>query len=223
MSTVITEYEERVQNARPAAPAEVVYEPVTTPAAAPKAKPRSKPKRQPTLAERIERERLAIEAKRLLEQEQNRAQPYDPLTKTWLAVALIVAAVIFATSALFSFAAVAAAAQWMMPEWTWLVWVVPGFLELFIIWFGFDAIMNQAKGWKKDSWTALVWMLVFASVAVVANAAHTIDSWGFEVAIVTWQAWIGTLMAALAPLSVVLITKRVSKLVFVRPPEKERE
>ena len=126
------------------------------------------------------------------------------------------AGIIFVTSALFSFATVAAAAEWMRPPWPALVWVVPGFVEAFIIWFGFDAIISQARGRAKDARSALVWMFVFASVGVIANAAHTVAEWGSDFSS-TWTAWIGTGMSALAPLSVVLITKRVSRLVFLNP------
>lgn len=177
---------------------------------------RKGPQGRKSNVERIERERAEAAAKRKLEQEGKRAQPFDPLTRVWLGVALTIAVIIFATSALFSFATVADVAEkWMYPAWAWLSWVVPGFLEAFIIWFGLDAIMNQARGRKRDARAALVWMMVFASVAVAANAAHTIDGWGGDLSF--WGSWIGTAMSALAPLSVVLITKRVSKLVFADP------
>jgi FtsH-binding integral membrane protein len=166
-----------------------------------------------------EKERLQTKAEaealaRRLTAQSKRAQPIDPHHRIVLVTYLIIAIVIFITSGLFSFATIAATAQWMKPEWPWLVWVVPGFVELFIIAFGIDAILNQARGDIRDARWALTWMLVFSGVAVIGNAAHTIDGWGGSLA--DWRAWVGTGFSALAPLSVVLITKRVSKLVFAK-------
>lgn len=163
----------------------------------------------------LEVKALQQERKRIEEEEiaaSKRAKPIDPLRTAVLIGALFLALIILTTSAVFSFATVAAVAEWMVPEWDWLVWVVPGFIEAFIIFFGIDSIVSQAKGKRRDAITALVWMLVFSAVAVVGNAAHTIDGWGGE--LTDWRAWVGTGFSAIAPLSVVLITKRVSKLVF---------
>lgn len=165
----------------------------------------------------IEREEIQFEAqqrRKALEQRAKRAEPMDPLRAGVLFVALGIAIVILATSGVFSFATIVATAAWMMPAWDWLVWIVPGFVELFIVFFGVDAIVSQARGKKRDSNWALFWMLVFSGVAVLGNAAHTIAEWGD---LSDWRAWIGTLFSALAPLGVVLITKRVSRLVFADP------
>lgn len=178
-------------------------------------RPRSNAGRKTDL-ERVERQAALEEAERKALRESRRAQPFDPLTRVWLGVTLTIGVIIFITSALFSFATVAdVAANWMLPPWWWLAWVVPGFIEAFIVFFGLDAIINQARGRKKDAAAALVWMFVFSTIAVAANAAHTIDGWGGDLS--DWRSWIGTAMSALAPLSVVLITKRISKLVFADP------
>lgn len=164
--------------------------------------------KEETPAQRRKREEAEAQAKRV--------RPVDPQRRMPLGVALAVAIVIFVTAALFSFDKVATAATWMKPEWPWLAWVVPGFVEAFIVYFGIDSIIQQARGNRPKSRSALGWMTLFASIAVVANAATTALAWGpgsFD----DPRAWIGTAMSALAPLSVVLITKRVSALVFLDP------
>jgi hypothetical protein len=183
---------------------EVVYEPVENPVNPNRSKAATKT--QARLREKREAEEKAAA---------RRAKPVDPRTKGVFATALTMAAAILLSAGLFSFASIAAAAEWMQPEWPWLVWVVPFFLEFFIVFFGIDAVISQANGDKKGANWALAWMFVFSGVAVIGNAAHTIDGWG-EAALTDWRAWVGTGLAALAPLSVVLIVKRTSRLVFVR-------
>jgi len=179
---------------------------VTRPPAPAPNKPTAKRGRKTDLERaqrRIELEQLSLAEKR--------AKPIDPLRKGVLWIALIIAGVILATSAVFSFATIAATAEWMMPAWAWLVWVVPGFIELFIIYFGIDAVISQANGRAKDSRSALLWMLVFSGVAVLGNVAHTISGWGD---LSDWRSWVGVMFSALAPLGVVLVVKRTARLVF---------
>jgi len=152
----------------------------------------------------------------------------DPQNKKVIVFALVLACLIFATSALFSFPTIAATAALMLPVWPFLVWVVPGFVEVFIVFFGVEVIMWQARATndrkysagqrakaQKMSDSAIGWQLVFAMIAVVANAAHTYMGQEAAGALGTWQAWLGISLAALAPLSVVLITKRASRLIFI--------
>lgn len=163
----------------------------------------------------VQRDRK-FDDKAIVVNDHKRARPVDPLRPGVLWVALTIAILIFATGGLFSFATIADAALWMMPVWAWLAWVVPGFVEAFVVYFGIDAVINQARGRDQDAESALRWMLVFAGVGVVANAAHTTLAW-METGEIPWQGFIGIAMSAIAPLSVVLITKRVSKLVFLDP------
>lgn len=167
-----------------------------------------------TEKERLQTKHEAERLARRLEQAAKRAEPIDPQRRIVLGIYLAISVIILSTSGLFSFATIASVAVWMKPSWPWLVWCVPGFVELFIIAFGIDAILNEARGKLKETRQALTWMLVFSGVAVIGNAAHTISGWGGS--LTDWRSWVGTAFSALAPLSVVLITKRVSKLVFAQ-------
>jgi hypothetical protein len=172
-------------------------------------------------AQAAEAERLEREA----EASRKRFNEIDPLRRGVFYTALGIGIVIFITSGLFSYAAIAAAASWMRPEWAWLVLLVPGFVELFMVYFGIDGVVYQARAvyartqperdyYRKQAGAALVWMFVFAGVAVLGNGAHTTFRW-LESGEIPWYGFVGIVMSALAPLSVVLITKRVSRLVFV--------
>jgi len=201
-------------------------------AARPKARTLSRAEREEQEAQarrktaELKRERIAEE--RETEAERKRFTEIDPQRKSAFIVALVVGIIIFLTSALFSFPAVAATAELMLPVWFWLALVVPGFVEAFIIYFGIETVIWQARAAntvryspaqqdvaQKMSNGALSWMLVFTGVAVVANGAHTFMGYEALGQLGTWQAWLGIGLAALAPLSVVLITKRVSRLVFI--------
>lgn len=144
-----------------------------------------------------------------------RATPLDPRNKATFWVALVFAAVILLSAGLFSYAAVAGAAEWMRPEWAWLVWVVPGFLEFIIVFEGLDYLITRKV-------SALWWMGAASIIAVLANTAHTVSEWGVDAFSSGFEPWIGTIMSAAAPLAVILITKRVSLIAFVDTSEDSR-
>jgi hypothetical protein len=181
-------------------------------------------------ARRIQQDlkRQAIADEKELEADELRYSEVDPQRRWVFVSALVVGIVIFATSALFSFPAVAHAAESMLPTWDFLVWVVPGFVEAFVIFFGIDAVIWQARAAnvrytqaqadaaQKSSDLAILWMMVFAGVGVLANWYSTFQAWGGTLEVFTnFEAIFGMALAALAPLSVVLITKRLTRLVFI--------
>ena len=162
------------------------------------------------------------------EQDPKQFQEIDPQRRVAFIVALVLACLIFATSALFSFPTIAATAALMLPVWGFLVWVVPGFVEAFIVYFGIETIIWQARAANEKKYSAgqranaqkmsdssLWWQVAFTMVAVIANGAHTFMGYETTNALGTWQAWLGIGLASLAPLSVVLITKRASRLIFI--------
>lgn len=174
---------------------------------------------------RLEAEQSRISLEQEIEAERKRFREIDPLRRAPFYTALVVGVIIFLTSGLFSYAAIAAAADWMRPEWAWLTLLVPGFVELFLIFFGIEGIINQAKAvyaktaaerayYQRVYRSSTRWMVVFATVAVIGNAAHTLFRWLGDGEI-PWYGFVGIAMSALAPLSVVLITKRLSRLVFI--------
>lgn len=137
-----------------------------------------------------------------------RAVKLDPRNKVTFWLALMVAAVILLTAGLFSYANVAASSEWVKPQWPWLIWVVPGFIELIIVFAGLDYLITRQAG--------ALWTMVAASaVAVIANGAHTVAAWGLFAFSSGFEPWVGTMISAAAPAAVILITKRVSKIAFV--------
>ena len=165
----------------------------------------------------IAAEEEARKAARRAARDAKRAEPFDPLTKVWLVVALVIAAVSLATSFTVSYSMIVATSEWMMLPWPALAYIVPAFVELLTIFAALDFIISKSRG---DSGWAPFWaMWVLSGVAVVGGAAHTISEWGAEFGPQRWESLVGTALAAVAPLVVIYLSKRISALVFVRPDQ----
>jgi uncharacterized membrane protein YcjF (UPF0283 family) len=150
-------------------------------------------------------------ARKVLAEKARRADPLDPLKKAVLYSTLVLALLILIASAIFSFATIAAVAEWMRPPLPFMVWLVPVAIEFFIVFFGMDSIISQARGDKKGARFAFVGMLVATSVAVIANAAHTVAE---SPDMADWRAWVGVFLSALIPVGTLLAAKRAIRLVF---------
>jgi len=137
-----------------------------------------------------------------------RAQKLDPRNKGTFRLSIIVGLLIILTAGVFSFATVADSANWMKPSWEWLIYVVPGFIELIIVFSYIDYMITRQNN-------ALLAMVIASVLAVVANAAHTISEWGLDAFSSGFEPWVGTLMSAAAPLAVLWISKRGTSIAFV--------
>lgn len=195
----------------------------TAPGAKPAAKPKPPAKKAASNAgrktdkERLERELELEELRRRVEQEKGRAIRRQPDTKVVLNVAYALTGVSFATAFIISYATMAATAEWMRLPWEWLAWAVPGFVEVLIVFCAIDYVVQMSRGATRDARTPFVAQWVLASVAALANGAHTISEWGADWGVVNWQSLIGTVLSVAAPLVVVYTSKRLAKLVFVDP------
>lgn len=156
----------------------------------------------------LEEQRLA----RLAEQEAKRAKRMQPDTRLSLVVALVIAGIALVTSFAISYANIAGTAEWMKLSWHPLVYIVPGFIELLMVFTTLDYIIGRSRG--SSGRTPLVAMVVLSAIAVLGGAAHTIAGWGSDFALTNWEAMTGTILSAAAPLVVVYVSKRLSALVF---------
>jgi len=173
--------------------------------------------RETIAAERREFE--IAKGRRLLEREGKRAEPIDPLRKSALYSTLALALLILTASAIFSFAAIMSVAEWMFPSWPWLVVLVPIATEFFIVFFGMDSLISQARGDERGARFAFWGMAVASGVAVIANVAHTVAGASLDPSSVLWQTAVGVLLSALIPIGTLLAAKRAIRLVFERPAE----
>lgn len=186
---------------------EIVFTPQRT-----RAVEKKKPGRKSNV-ERLEIRAAESRRARQLEVESKRATPVQPDTKTSVAVLLTLAGISLGTAFSISYATMVAVAEWMKLPWAGLQWIVPGAIEVLILFSSYDYIVSESRKYgsgRMPFWT----MIGFSALAVLANGAHTISQWGSDFGGQNWQGWIGTALSASAPFVVVYVAKRLSVLVF---------
>ena len=149
---------------------------------------------------------------RFLEQEERRATRLLPDTNSSLVFALVLAMIGLLTSFLVSYFTLVSVASWMRLPWAGLDFIVPGFIEVMILFGTYDYIISRSRG--NSGTVPMASMVLFSLLSVIGNASHTITEWQADGA-VPWFGWIGVLMSAFVPFVVVYISKRLSTLVFV--------
>jgi hypothetical protein len=155
---------------------------------------------------------LKTRQERFLEQEERRATRLLPDTNGSLVIALVLATIGLLTSFVVSYFTLVSVASWMRLPWDGLDFIVPGFIEVMILFGTYDYIITRSRGNK--GFTPMASMILFSLLAVVGNASHTITEWQAD-GVVPWFGWIGVIMSAFVPFVVVYISKRLSTLVFV--------
>lgn len=144
-------------------------------------------------------------------QEAKRATRLQIDTNGSLLVSLSLAAIALITSFVVSYSTLVAVAEWMRLEWEPLNWVVPGFIEVLILFSTYDFLITRSRG---GTGRVPLWSMIgFSVVAVIANAAHSYQAWQADGEL-PWFAWIGVGLSAIVPFVVVYISKRLSGLVF---------
>ncbi|WDS51691.1 membrane protein [Microbacterium phage Barnstormer] len=137
----------------------------------------------------------------------------NPDSRAVLVVATVATAALALVSFLLSFNGLADAATWAnVPG--WLAWAIPAYVDGAILVYTLAALVFRARGESaRLEWTALG---VFAALSVAANGVH---AWATAPA---WlQATLGVLLAALAPVSVVITTHTIARLVVAPPAPEE--
>ncbi|AWY04894.1 hypothetical protein PBI_FLOOF_58 [Microbacterium phage Floof] len=137
------------------------------------------------------------------------ASRIQPDSRPVLIVATVITALLAAVSFLLSFNGLAEAASWAnVPG--WLAWALPAYVDGAILVYTVAALVFRSRGESaRLEWAALG---LFAALSVAANGVHawtTAPAW--------LQVALGVTLAALAPVSVLLTTHTLAKLV-VAPP-----
>ncbi len=169
---------------------------------------------RPTKTQLVAREQNAAKLARYQEQEAKRATRIMADTGPVLMTLLILSGIALLTSFVFSYFALVEVAVWMRPPQEWLTLLVPGFIELVIVLSALDYVVARSRG---ESGRVPFWMMIAMSgIAVVGNAAHTFYEWSIQ-GPVPWEGWLGVALAAIVPLIVVYISKRITSTVFSEP------
>lgn len=156
---------------------------------------------------------------RFREQEERRATRLLPDTNGSLVIALMLATIALLTSFVVSYFTLVSVASWMRLPWDGLDYIVPGFIEVMILFGTYDYIITRSRG--SSGFVPMASMILFSLLSVVGNASHTISEWQAD-GEVPWFGWIGVTMSAFVPFVVVYISKRLSTLVFVEMITEEK-
>ncbi|MBW9211771.1 DUF2637 domain-containing protein [Mumia sp. zg.B21] len=121
-------------------------------------------------------------------------------------IALVGAITLSTVTFMLSFAGLHDVAAWanIRPS---LRWAVPVFIDGAIIVYTVAVLVERGRG--QTPWFAWIALVAFTVVSVGANGSH---AWAVHESI-TWQTWVGTLIAALPPLGQLAATHTIARLV----------
>lgn len=90
------------------------------------------------------------------------------------------------------------------------LWLFPTFIDLAIL--GYTLSLFNFKRRGEPTGKTLAGLLGFAALSIAANVVHTVDYWGGDVS--SYQAWIGIILTASAPIAVLLASEEIGRLAF---------
>jgi hypothetical protein len=124
----------------------------------------------------------------------------------------------FVASAIVSFNGITAVAQFVGLSADWMAGLFFFFVELmyllFLIAYLVLASRVDENGKPEKTWGAIMGMIGFATIAVLANAFHTFDYWNWD-----WtqpQMYAGVVLAVSAPIAIISASKMASRVVFAK-------
>ena len=133
-----------------------------------------------------------------------------------LGVLVFTVAVVFTlmiASFIASFASIYEVAVYTGLPAEWL-WVFPVFIDLAILAYTLSLFIFKHR--KESTWRTLLGLFGFALLSIAANVSHTLAFWDGN--ITSYQAWIGVILTAAAPIAVLLASEEIGRLAF--SPEK---
>jgi len=125
----------------------------------------------------------------------------------WLIGVLIA----FIASAIVSFNGITAVAEFVGLSAGWMAFLFFFFIELMYLLFLVAYLLLESRE-NEDSRGALTGMIFFAAIAVLANAFHTFDYWGWAFA--EPRAWAGVVLSVSAPIAIISASKMASRVIF---------
>lgn len=164
--------------------------------------------------ERIENNRMAIyEA-----QEKKRAKKIQVDQRVVLMSWLVGIAIAFLASAVISFNGITSVAIFVGLSQNWMSWLFFFFIEvmylLFLVAYLILASRVDNEGKQEKTSGALVGMIAFGGIAVLANAFHTLDFWQW--AYLEPRMWGGLVLSISAPIAIISASKMASRIVFAK-------
>jgi hypothetical protein len=152
------------------------------------------------------------------EQESKRAPKIQVDQKIILWTWLIGVAIAFLSSAIVSFNGITSVATFVGLSQPWMASLFFFFIEimylLFLVAYLVLASRIDEEGNSEKTGGALIGMIAFGGIAVLANAFHTFDFWQWN-----WvepRMWAGTILSIAAPIAIISASKMASRVVFAK-------
>jgi hypothetical protein len=124
----------------------------------------------------------------------------------------------FISSAIVSFNGITAVAEFVGLSQDWMAGLFFFFIELmylvFLVAYLVLASRLTEEGKPEKTFGAVLGMLMFGGIAVLANAFHTLDFWGWEY--LEPRMWAGTTLSIAAPIAIIAASKMASRVVFAK-------
>jgi len=133
---------------------------------------------------------------------------------TWL-IGILIA---FVSSAVVSFNGITSVAAFVGLSQSWMAGLFFFFIELMYLLFLVAYLVLASRidedGKKEKTGGALVGMISFGAIAVLANAFHTFDFWEWNY--LEPRMWAGTVLSIAAPIAIIAASKMASRVVFAK-------
>jgi vacuolar-type H+-ATPase subunit I/STV1 len=124
----------------------------------------------------------------------------------------------FISSAIVSFNGITAVAQFVGLSQAWMAGLFFFFIELmyllFLVAYLVLASRMREDGKPEKTFGAIVGMIMFGGIAVLANAFHTFDFWEWNY--LEPRMWAGTVLSIAAPIAIIAASKMASRVVFAK-------
>lgn len=151
-------------------------------------------------------------------QESKRAPKIQIDQKIILWAWLIGIGIAFISSAIVSFNGITAVAEFVGLSQSWMAGLFFFFIELmyllFLVAYLVLASRMNEDGKPEKTFGAVIGMLMFGGIAVLANAFHTLDFWEWEY--LEPRMWAGTVLSIAAPIAIIAASKMASRVVFAK-------
>jgi len=124
----------------------------------------------------------------------------------------------FISSAIVSFNGITAVAQFVGLSQDWMAGLFFFFIELmyllFLVAYLVLASRMREDGKPEKTFGAIIGMITFGGIAVLANAFHTFDFWEWDY--LEPRMWAGTVLSIAAPIAIIAASKMASRVVFAK-------
>ena len=124
----------------------------------------------------------------------------------------------FISSAIVSFNGITAVTEFVGLSQDWMAGLFFFFIELmyllFLIAYLVLASRMNESGQPEKTFGAVIGMIMFGGIAVLANAFHTLDFWEWEY--LEPRMWAGTILSIAAPIAIIAASKMASRVVFAK-------